>query len=218
MIDDPAHGERHDESRRRGDRRAPAAPPRSGPCRRERRGRAAASALERAAFGRSPSCLGRRGSALDMGRPWQNPAAPAAARGLFHRRKWGIGAAIFKTGSIAGCGRRAGRPQEDMAMARKDDRSPRLPLHQGGDDGRHRVHDPVDLRQGGRHPPPRHRPQDPPGLDRRHSSSCSTAAAACRASTRSSATWPSARSEKFAGPKLIKAPLRRGFSFSRRRG
>ncbi|CAA9335212.1 MAG: LSU ribosomal protein L31p @ LSU ribosomal protein L31p, zinc-independent, partial [uncultured Microvirga sp.] len=43
---------------------------------------------------------------------------------------------------------------------------PGLSLHQGGDDRRHRIHDPFDLRQGRRYPESRHRPQHPPGLDR----------------------------------------------------
>ncbi|CAA9515229.1 MAG: LSU ribosomal protein L31p @ LSU ribosomal protein L31p, zinc-independent, partial [uncultured Sphingomonas sp.] len=44
---------------------------------------------------------------------------------------------------------------------------PRISHHYRRNDRRHQVPDPLDVGQGGRHSPPRHRSDRPPGVDRR---------------------------------------------------
>src|SRR6185312_2563650 len=58
------------------------------------------------------------------------------------------------------------RPQGAGEAYERED-PPRLPRDHGDDDRRLVLQDEVDLGQGRRDPAPRHRPEDPPGLDRR---------------------------------------------------
>ena len=94
----------------------------------------------------------------DALRLWQR-GEPAGTIWLVRGEQWQASRQARRSGRI-GLGTSEGFADESRY-------SPPLPLHQSGHDRRNRVPDPLDLWRRGGHPQPRHRSDNPSGLDRR---------------------------------------------------